>query len=536
MIPEWQPRSEEVTRRRAGVVYLVGGGPGDPGLLTVEAARLLRRADVVVHDALVGPGILDLIPRSAERVDVGKRCGGRRTSQERIHEILIEAAATHRTVVRLKGGDPFVFGRGGEEALALKDAGVRYRIVPGVTAGVGVSAYAGIPVTHRGLSASVTFVTGHEDVGGAQSRIDWESLARIQGTLVVYMGVGTLGAVSDRLIAAGKNSSTPVAVVRWGTVSAQRTVTGTLQDIAGIASVAGIGSPALVVIGEVVSLRETLAWFDRSPLLGKRVVVARSRPQLSRISRALARLGADVLEAPRLTDEPTPLNPDDAAAIENAGEAGWIVFTSVPSVRHFWRVISAAGRDSRSLGSAKVASLGAETTKALRRLGIVPDVATRTFDVDRISALLGQRGPLGGDRILLLRDAGISSPVAAGLRQGGATVREVGIFSTTRLPVDATRVEGADLVILPSSSAARELVAAAGLPSKRSRVVAIGPSTARAAESLGLTVNAIAEDHSVRGVLRAIRWLVRDQDPVSAKPSPIRTVVPSEPLAHTIPG
>lgn len=520
-----------------GIVYLVGAGPGDPGLLTVAAARLIRRADVVVHDALVGSAVLDLIPDTARRIDVGKRCGGRRTLQETIQQILIESAASHPTVVRLKGGDPFVFGRGGEEALALRAAGVRYRVVPGVTAGVGVSAYAGIPVTHRRLSASVTFVTGHEDIGGAQSRIDWESLARIKGTLVVYMGVGTLGTISERLIAAGKDGDTPAAVVQWGTLSQQRTVTGSLRDIAAVASSEGIGSPALVVIGEVVSLRETIGWFDRSPLHGKRVIVARSRPQRSRIASAIRKQGGDVFEAPRLVDEPVAVSGAETAAILSSGEADWVVFSSVPAVRHFWRILLAAGGDARSLGGARVAGLGAETAKELRRRGINPEVATRTFNVDRVAELLERGGRLSGGRILFLRDAGLPSPIATELQERGATVDEIGVFETRRLPIDATDLEDAELVVLPSSSAVHELVAAGWRPSPGSRVVAIGPATAAAAQLLGVETHAIAADHSVEGVLSSIRGLLHDQDDRHLAPAmPAFDTHDAPLLASSLPG
>lgn len=512
MIREVASTPDRGSGRPRGVVYLVGAGPGDPGLLTVAAARLLRRADVVVYDALVGSAILDLIPSTAVRIDVGKRCGGRRTSQETIHEILLESAARHRTVVRLKGGDPFVFGRGGEEALALTEAGVRFRIVPGITAGVGVSAYAGIPVTHRRVSASVTFVTGHEDIGGAQSRIDWTSLARIQGTLVLYMGVGTLGSIAERLIASGKDAATPAAVIQWGTIARQRTVSGPLREIARLASEEGIGSPALVVIGEVVSLRDTIAWFDRAPLHGRRVIVARSRPQRSRIAGALRRAGAEVLEAPRLTDEAVPASGADVAAIVSAGEADWVVFSSVPAVRHFWQILTAAGGDARSLGGARVAGLGAETSKELRRRGIVPEVETRTFDVDRVAGLLEEGRRLGGGKVLFVRDASLPSPIATLLRDRGAIVHELGVFETRRLPADPADFADADFVVFPSSSSVRELLASGWRPSRQNRVVAIGPSTAEVAQQLGVQVGAIADEHSVEGVLRSIRRLLRDDE------------------------
>ncbi|HET8656555.1 MAG TPA: uroporphyrinogen-III C-methyltransferase, partial [Longimicrobiaceae bacterium] len=360
-----------------GRVYLVGAGPGDPGLLTLRAARLLRRAEIVVHDALISREILDLVPAAAERIDVGKRAGGKHTPQRLINRVLVEAAARARVVVRLKGGDPFVFGRGGEEALALREAGVRFEIVPGVTAAVGVAAYAGIPLTHRDVSSAVTLVTGHECAAGGE-RVDWDRLGRSSETLVVYMGVNSLPVTSARLIAAGRSPETPAAIIQSGTCPGQRTVTAPLSRIAAAADEAGIAAPALVVIGPVAALRDRLAWFERRPLFGLRVLVPRSRTQRSRLARNLAALGADVLEAPRMSIEPGA-SPALGAAVRELDRFAWVALTSPTAVERFWGELLEAGLDARALAGVRFACFGTTTGAALLKHGIRPDFARPTF-------------------------------------------------------------------------------------------------------------------------------------------------------------
>jgi uroporphyrinogen III methyltransferase / synthase len=489
-----------------GTVYLVGAGPGDPGLLTLRAARLLRSADVVVHDALVGERILDLIRPDARRIDVGKRCGGRRTPQERINQTLIEAAGSARVVVRLKGGDPFVFGRGGEEALALRSAGVRFEVVPGVTAAVGVSAYAGIPLTHRDFASSVTFVTGHEETGRRGRRVDWNALARLGGTLVIYMGMSGLRTVSRRLIEAGRSPDTPAAVIEWGTYARQRTVEAPLAGIAARAESAGVGAPALVVVGEVAALRREISWFDGLPLRGRRVVVVRSRAQPSRITRALRRLGADVAEFPKLRAEAIPASAETNRAFDSLAGYGWVLFSSPSGVAHFWRQAGSRGLDSRALGGIRVASLGLATSRALARRGITPDVATRTYVPAEVVRALNGIAPLAGAGLLFARDAAPSSPIADELRRAGARVDEIALFEFIPAPVLETAGGSTihqDVVVLPSSSTARWLAGTAEL-SPGTRVVAIGPDTAQTALALGLPVHAVAGSQTVPGTVRAV--------------------------------
>ncbi|MEX2572596.1 MAG: uroporphyrinogen-III C-methyltransferase [Gemmatimonadota bacterium] len=499
-------------------VYLVGAGPGDPGLLTRRAAGLLRRADVVVHDALVGRAILELVAPDAEVIDVGKRCGGRHTRQGWINDLLIERSrSAAKIVVRLKGGDPFVFGRGGEEALALHEAGVPFRIVPGITAAVGVSAYAGIPLTHRGLSSSVTFVTGHECTGKRTDGVDWDALGRLDGTLAIYMGVGALARIAGRLVAAGRSPSTPAAVIEWGTYARQRTVTGPLAQIAALAMASGIGAPALVVVGEVAALHERLSWFDQRPLSGVRILVGRSRPQRSRIAAALSHMGADVLEHPILRVAPAPRPANVDAGFSTLSRTDWVVFTSSAAVSRFWVEAADRGLDSRCLGAVRVAAFGQATADALRSCGIVADVHVRNFRPERALAEFARFGPLSGKQVLFPREAHLDSPIAAAIRAAGARVEELEIFRTV---VDETpdhfhredALPHPDFIVLPSSSSA---LAIADLPEASQpgiRVVAIGERTAATARSHGLRVDAVAGRSTVEGIVRVIQDLVAEAE------------------------
>lgn len=504
-------RTDRAPRKKAGggaTVYLVGAGPGDPGLLTRRAARLLRRADIVVHDALVGESILALIPDTTVTIDVGKRRGGACTSQDRINEILVDCARTARVVVRLKGGDPFVFGRGGEEALALAAAGVRFEVVPGVTAGIGVPAYAGIPVTHRAVSSSVTFVTGHRDPGDGNG-LDWDALARLAGTLVIYMGVGTLESTAARLVQAGRSADTPAAIIEWGTHGRQRTVTASLSRIADAARAAGLGAPALVVIGEVAALREELAWYDRRSLNGKRVLVGRTRAQPSRIAAALRRAGADVLEYPNLRALSTDQPDDVDRAIASLREYDWLVFTSPAAVIHFWRELAARDLDTRATAGLRVAAFGKATIDALEARGIRPDLAARTFAPSVVAERMAAMKPMS--RILFPREAHLSSPIAHRLREVGAEVDEVAVFRVVVGSPHPSRIDLDDLdaIVLPSSSAARTLADLIPLTPTRPKIVTIGPVTAQTALASGLPVDGIAERHTVEGVLNTVRDVLR---------------------------
>jgi uroporphyrinogen III methyltransferase/synthase len=493
-----------------GTVYLVGAGPGDPGLLTLRAAELMERADVLVYDALVSPAIMERAPH-AERVYVGKRGGEHHRTQEQINQILIDLARKHRTVVRLKGGDPFVFGRGGEEALVLVDAGIPFEVVPGVTAGIAAPAYAGIPVTQRGMAASVAFVTGHEDPTKPDTDVDWAHLARGVGTVVFYMGVGKMAENFRRLVEHGRAADTPAAAIQWGTYPRQRTVTGTLETLPEIARQAGIGAPSLIVVGEVVSLRETLGWWDRRPLSGRRIVVTRARAQASDFAQALEALGAEVVQLPTIRIAPAE---DEGPLLRAAAEAGtfdWIVFTSVNGVERFWDALARQKRDARALGGVRVCAIGPATAAELERRGIVPDVVPDEFVAEAAVQALAAADELRGRRILLPRAEIARAVLPEQLRALGAEVVEVTAYTTVQDGTDAERVRGliergeVDVVTFTASSTVRNFVDLAGADVGAAKVASIGPITSGTARELGLTVDVEAAEYTIPGLVRAIQ-------------------------------
>ncbi|MEX1183739.1 MAG: uroporphyrinogen-III C-methyltransferase [Gemmatimonadota bacterium] len=502
-------------QQRAGTVHLVGAGPGDPGLLTLRAARLLRRADVVLHDSLVGADILRLVRAGAETIDVGKRCGGHRTDQDDINRLLIDAALRARTVVRLKGGDPFVFGRGGEEAVAVRAAGIRCEIVPGITAALGAAAYAGIPLTQRGVSSAVTFVTGHGCTEAGAAQVDWQQHAQPHQTLVVYMGVKSVGAFASRLIAAGRSPATPAAAIERGTQPGQRTIVATLGELDAATAAAAITGPALFIIGEVVALRSRIAWFERRPLHGLRVLVARSRPQPSRLARRLARLGADVIEAPEFEMLP-PVHTDPLDdALLHTHDYDWLAFTDAAAVDACWDAVHRLGRDTRSFAHTRFLAFGTATAAALARHGVRADITTSTYAPWSVAAHREELVQSLSSRLLFLRAEGPASPVAAALRDTGARVDEVvACRAAARSDQhDAVRdrlLDGrVDVVVFASSNSVRIFQdsygdshgASAGAP----RIAAIGPATAAAAAARGLTVDVVAAHATFASLIRAIR-------------------------------
>lgn len=496
----------------SGTVYLVGAGPGDPGLLTVRARDLLESADAIVYDALVHPAIVDGAA-PAERIYVGKRAGQHSRSQEDINRILVELAGRHETVVRLKGGDPFVFGRGGEEAIALEAAGVRFEIVPGVTAGIAAPAYAGIPVTHRGIATHVTFATGHEDPDKEGSGLDWELLAR-SGTAVFYMGIGNLKENLARLEAAGRHPDTPAAVIEWGTYPRQRTVTGTLRSLPGIATEAGIRPPAVVVVGEVVSLRARLRWFENRPLFGLQVLVTRARAQASGFVDRLRALGADPVEFPTIRIAP----PSDggkalAAAVSRVREFDWVVFTSVNGVGHFWKALETASMDARALGAARVCAIGPATAAALMTRGIVPDLLPERFVAESVIAAFDDAGGVAGRRVLLPRAEESRDVLPRALAERGAQVSDVQAYRTEPdgAGSDGVRArlrEGTiDVITFTASSTVRNFVDFMGSEIGGATVASIGPITSRTARDAGLPVDVEAQQYDIPGLVEAlIAW------------------------------
>jgi uroporphyrinogen III methyltransferase/synthase len=469
-------------------VYLVGAGPGDPGLLTVRGRDLVERCDAVVYDRLADPRIVSLAPESAERIYAGKRPGEHAMTQERLNEVLVELGARLATVVRLKGGDPFVFGRGGEEALALEAAGIPFEVVPGVSSAHAVPAYAGIPVTQRGMAAQVTFVTGHEEPAKPESATDWSSLAATPGTLVFLMGVGALEENARRLIAHGMAADTPAAVISHGTRPDQRTVTAPLARIAEAA--AGLPAPAITVVGEVARMREHLAWFEHRPLHGCRVVVTRARAQASGLRARLEELGAAVIEAPAIRIEPLSFEPPEI------GRYDVLVLTSANGVE---RVLPA---DVRELAGVTVAAIGTATADALAARGIVADVVPARAVGE---GLLAELGNVSGKRILLAAAEGARDVLPDGLAAGGADVTVIRTYRTVPEPVDADAVVAADLITFTSSSTVTNLVAAmSGRDLSGLRAVSIGPVTSASLREAGIEPVAEADPHDVTGLVRAV--------------------------------
>ena len=467
-------------------VYLVGAGPGDPGLLTVKAAEVLRRADVVLYDRLSVASLLELAPPDAERISVGKTPDGDSTDQGEINRLLVEHGKVEgRVVVRLKGGDPFVFARGGEEAAALAEAGVAFEVVPGITSAVAVPAYAGVPVTMRGVATSFTVVTGHEDPWAA-TETDWEAVARVGGTIVVLMGVATRAAIADRLIAGGLDPSTPVAAVRWGTRPEQRTTRTTLSELGSVP----LRSPATIVIGAVAGL--DLGWFERRPLFGRRVVVTRAREQASTLVASLRDLGAEVLEVPTIRIV------ENEFTIELDGFE-WVAFTSANAVD----AVCSRLHDARSFAGVRLAAIGPATADSLRRRGLVADVVPPRAVAESLVDVF----PAGGGRVLVPQAADARPVLVDGLRTKGWQVEVIEAYRTESVPASPDVIAAAvkaDAITFTSSSTVSGYLASAGPEAVPATVVCIGPVTADTAREAGLPVSAVADPHTVDGLVAAV--------------------------------
>jgi uroporphyrinogen III methyltransferase/synthase len=492
---------------RNGIVYLVGAGPGDPGLMTARSLALIGSADAIYYDRLIPPGALDGAREDAELIYVGKAPGVPSVPQEEIGERLIEAARAGKSVVRLKGGDPFVFGRGGEEGEALREAGIEFELVPGITAGVAASAYAGIPVTHRDDASAVAFVTGHEDPEKEESALDWEALARFPGTLVFYMGVKRLGDNAAALIAAGRNADEPATAIERGTMEGQRTIVATLGTLAEAVAREQVKAPALIVVGQVVGRRESLAWLERRPLYGKRVVVTRARAQASGLAKTLRNLGAEVVELPAIRIEPTIESDQVKQMAEQIGNYSLIVLTSPNGVRLLFEAIRNAGLDARSLAGTTVAAIGPGTARALARCGIAADIVPERFVAESLVESLAAV-EVSGKRVLVARAADARDVIPEHLEGRGAEVDIVALYETVReepSPEAVEAAQAADYVTFTSSSTVRNLTEALGdrFP-KTARVVSIGPVTSEAVVNVGLKVDVEAARHDIDGLIAAL--------------------------------
>ena len=489
-----------------GIVYLVGAGPGDPGLMTRRSLELIASADAIVYDRLIPPGSLDGARPDAELLYVGKEPGAAALSQDETSAVLVELARAGKRVVRLKGGDPFVFGRGGEEAEVLAAAGVPFEVVPGVTAGIAAPAYAGIPVTHRDAASAVAFVTGHEDPEKPGSALDWDALARFPGTLVFYMGIRQLPLIAERLTACGRDPSEPAAVVERGTHPGQRTILDTLGGIAARAEAEEIRPPAITVVGPVAELRETIAWLERRPLHGEVVAVTRARAQTSGLAATLQELGAEVVETPAIRIEPRPVDGELREAIDRIDEYALVCLTSPNGVRLLFGALDRAGRDARAMAGATLAAIGPGTAAALAEHGIRADVVPERFVAE---ALVEALAPVDveGRRVLVARAAEARSVLPDALRERGAQVDDVALYDTVADPLgDAERagLERATYVTFTSSSTVRFLLGSGARPPADARIVSIGPITSATAEEHGLVVDVEAEQHDIDGLVRAL--------------------------------
>lgn len=502
----------------SGVVYLVGAGPGDPGLLTVRGGELLATCDVIATDALANPAIIAaarLVNPGVQVHDVGKRGGSSESSsQEEIDTLLVRLGREGKRVVRLKGGDPLVFGRGSEEAQALARAGVAFEIVPGVTAGVAAPAYAGIPVTHRGVATSVTFVTGHEDPAKPETQTDWAALARAGGTIVLYMGVKTLPRIVTALVAGGMSPDTPAASVQWGTHARQRTVTATVATLADAVSRERLTAPVITIIGDVVSLRDEIAWFDKRPLFGRRIVVTRASAQATGLRHALAELGADVLELPALRIEPIE-DPALRTCLDRIDEFEWVVFTSQNAVRIVWDALRATGRDARAFASSRIACVGRSTSDALLSHGLAADVLPQRFVAEGVLDAMASRSDMTGARVLYLAAEGARDVLPEGLRVLGCPVEVVRVYRSVNDGAGADVLRSAiadgtvDAVTFASASAVRGYVDVVGAELARAvPAISIGPVTSEAVRSAGISLGAEAVEPSVSALAEATRQFV----------------------------
>ncbi len=492
-----------------GSVSLVGAGPGDPGLLTLRAAEALHGADALLYDALVSDAIVALAPASCERVFVGKRGGAHAMPQDEIERLMIAKARAGQAVVRLKGGDPFVFGRGGEEAQALRAAGVAFDVVPGISSAVAAPAYAGIPLTHRELAPGFTVVTGHEDPTKPASLADWDKLADASRTLVVLMATATLADVAERLVAHGLDGETPATIVQNGTLPDQRTVEATVATIAGAAAREKIGSPAVLVVGRVARLRDELRWFDSAALFGKRVLITRAGGQSDAFAQRLLARGAEPIVAPTIAIEP----PDDTRGADDAIAAlasfDWIAFTSQNGVEAFFERLARHGGDARRIGAARVAAIGERTAERIRSYGVVPDLTPSTFVSEEAARELIAQSR-AGDRVLIYGASESREVLPAALERAGRRTTAVAAYKTV-VATDAAfgeKAARADVWTFTSASTVRgfaELVGAQIAAAQGKCVACIGPITAQAARAAGMHVDVVARVSTTVALLDALQ-------------------------------
>jgi len=498
-----------------GKVYLVGAGPGDPGLITVKGLECIQKADVIIYDYLASASLLKYASEDAELVYVGKKSGHHTRPQAEINELIVAKAKQGLAVIRLKGGDPFVFGRGAEEAEVLNKENIPFEVVPGVTSAVAAPAYAGIPLTHRGFTSTLAFVTGHEAPNKTESNINWEALAKGIGTIVFFMGVKNLPNITQQLLANGMSASMPVALVRRGTMPDQVTITGTLDTIVQKVQAAGLKAPAIIVVGKVVRLRETMQWFENRPLLGKKVVVTRAREQASDLVKQLSDLGADCLEYPTIKIVPADdLRPLDAA-IKNLGAYNWLVFTSVNGVDFFFKRLFEQDKDVRALKNVRTASIGPATADRLFDFGVKSDIIPENYRAESVVEAFTSID-VKGKKILLPRAREARPILPEALTKMGAAVDDVTAYGTiavgdnVEMLLEQLEDSAVDLITFTSSSTVKNFKAL--LPPEKFEslrksvtIASIGPITTETAEQLGFTVQITAKEFTIPGLCTAIR-------------------------------
>ncbi len=498
------------------MVYLVGAGPGDAGLLTLRGAELLRRADVVVYDALVNPDLLKLAPKHAEIIYGGKRAKDHAIPQEELNQLLIRKARDGKTVVRLKGGDPYLFGRGGEEAEEIAAARIGFEVVPGISSIVAAPNYAGIPITHRDHCSSFTVITGHEDPTKEDTALDYAQLAKLPGTKVVLMGVERIRQIAASLIAEGMDKATPVAMIRWGTTGRQQSIAGTLGAIADIADEKKFSAPAVTVIGDVVKLRSTLNWFEHRPLFGRRMVVTRTREQASELSRQLLELGADVLEVPTIKIVPPDEKNSIVEAMEGFGEYDWVIFTSPNGVTAFFDYFVKAFGDLRALGNVRIAAVGPATAAKVKELHLRVDAMPEEYLTKKVAKSIQQLESVENLRFLLARAQVANPELPKELENLGGIVDDIAVYKTVPETEDLTGAAaklvegGADWITFTSSSTVENFHARFELPKLLQkfpgiRLASIGPETSKAITALGLKPALEARQHSIDGLVQALR-------------------------------
>ncbi|MBN1827750.1 MAG: uroporphyrinogen-III C-methyltransferase [Deltaproteobacteria bacterium] len=499
------------SEQKRGKVYIVGAGPGDPGLMTVRGLACLKEADVVIYDYLANPRILREARSDARLIYVGKKGGCHSISQDELNDLLLKEARAGRRVTRLNGGDPFLFGRGGEEAQILARQGIDFEIVPGVASAVAVPAYAGIPLTHRRLTSTVAFVTGHEDPMKEESSIDWKSLAGI-GTVVFLMGVKNLTVIASRLMEAGKTADAPAALIRWGTMPEQRTLTAPLCEIAARAEQEGFAPPAILVVGDVVELREELSWFEKKPLFGKTVLVTRPEEQAGHLADLLEQEGAQVLRFPLIEIAPPRSWAALDGAVGNIQDYDWIVFSSVNGVKYFFDRLEKAGKTRRDLAGSGICAIGSVTAAALDRKGVFVDIMPDDFVSEALlKAFEGH--DVSGKRILLPRAAEARDVIPETLQRRGARVDDIHAYQATPVDKKIEDLESLvserplDIITFTSPSAVRSFVRIIG--SRRAlvkgvQIASIGPVTAEALKEAGLPCRITAKEYTAPGLVRAI--------------------------------